>query len=125
MRCHADRWTEPVALKGPPVRLPKSRVRRGLVLVLVVMLLGGFIEYGVVERNRSSAVREISLTALAQGVTHDDITEIRIGDDDGQATTRSGETVHFTTQPDESVLKMLANLGATPDALSRITYTVA
>src|SRR5215471_17357258 len=121
----ANRWTAPVAVKGSPVRLPKSRVRRGLLLLSVVVLLGGCIEYMVVRSDRSTAPREISLSALAQGIKRDDISQIRIGEGDGLATTRSGETVHFTTQPGESVLKVLANLGATPDALSRITYSVA
>ena len=108
-----------------PFRLSKSRVRRGLVLVSVVVLLGGCIEYVAVQSNRSTAPSEIPLSALAQGIKRDDITQIRIGEGDGLATTRSGETVHFTTQPGESVLKVLANLGATPDALSRTTYSVA
>ncbi|HEY1292685.1 MAG TPA: ATP-dependent zinc metalloprotease FtsH [Chloroflexota bacterium] len=112
-------------MKRWPVRLPKSRVRRGLLLLSVVVLLGGCVEYAVVQSNRSSGPREISLTALAQGIKRDDIAQVRIGDGDGLATTRSGETVRFTTQPGESVLKVLANLGATPDALARITYIVA
>jgi cell division protease FtsH len=94
-------------------------------LLSVVVLLGGCVEYAVVQSNRSSGPREISLTALAQGIKRDDIAQVRIGDGDGLATTRSGETVRFTTQPGESVLKVLANLGATPDALARITYIVA
>jgi hypothetical protein len=43
----------------------------------------------------------------------------------GLATDRSGEVFSFRTQRDESLLKVLANLGATPDKLSRIAYTVA
>ena len=100
-------------------------MRRGLLLLSVVVLLGGCIAYVVVQSHRSTAPREISLTALAQGIKRDDISQIQIGEADGLATTRSGETVHFTTQPGESVLKVLANLGATPDGLSRITYSVA
>jgi cell division protease FtsH len=40
------------------------------------------------------------------------------------ATDRSGASFAFTTEQGKSILKMLANLGATPDELSAINYTV-
>ena len=59
-----------------------------------------------------------------QRVKNDDITSIRASDAGGVATARSGEIVSFTIQRGESILKVLANLGATPAELSKITYTV-
>lgn len=112
-------------LKGPRFRPPESRVRRALLLTLMLFLIGGSIGYFVFGSNRSSAPRTISLTALTQRIKSNDIREIRAGDGDGVATARSGEMVSFTIQRGESILKVLANLGATPDELSRITYTVA
>ena len=67
----------------------------------------------------------MSLTALTQQIRRSEISEIQEGDGEGRATTRSGQVVSFSTQRGQSILKVLANLGATPDELSRITYTVA
>jgi cell division protease FtsH len=92
--------------------------------MLALLLLGGCIRYLVFGSDRSDASRPISLTALTQQVRANNITEIREGDGEGTATTRSGQVVSFTTQRAESVLKVLANLGATPEQLARITYTV-
>ena len=98
-------------------------MRRALLAVGALILIGGFIEYFGVDR--SSAPTAISLTTLAQRVKNHEITAIRVDEDQGVATDSAGGTASFTTQRDVSVLKVLANLGATPADLARITYTVA
>ncbi len=110
-------------MKPPRLSLADSRVRRALLAVGALVLIGVCIEYFGVDHTR--APDTISLTALAQRVRNHEITAIRVSDDQGTATDQSGQTVTFTTQRGESVLKVLANLGATPDDLSQITYTVA
>src|SRR5205085_9389893 len=74
--------------------------------------------------NRTSDPRSVSLTNLVARIKNNDITEIRASESGGTATARSGEVVTFTTEAGKPVLKVLANLGVTPDQLSRITYTV-
>jgi cell division protease FtsH len=100
-------------------------VRRVLLVILGLLLIGGCIEYFAVGSNGPSAPHAISLTALSQRIKTNDITSIRVSAGDGVATARSGEIVSFTTQRGESILKVLANLGATPDELSRVTFIVA
>ena len=112
-------------LRRPRLTLPASRLRRGLLVALVVLVIGACVELFVFGSDRSNAPRPISLTALAQQIKRNDIREIQEGDGQGRATTSAGQVVSFTTQRDEPILKVLANLGATPDELSRITYTVA
>ena len=80
-------------LKGARFRPPESRVRRALLLMLMLFLIGGTIGYFVFGSNRSTAPRTISLTALTQRIKSNDIREIRAGDGDGVATARSGEMV--------------------------------
>ncbi|MBV9602110.1 MAG: ATP-dependent zinc metalloprotease FtsH [Chloroflexi bacterium] len=67
----------------------------------------------------------MSLTGRALRIKSNDITEIRASDTGGTATAQSGEVVSFTTEQDQPLLKVLANLGVTPDQLSRITYSVS
>ena len=112
-------------LRLPPVTVNGPRLRRALLVTAVPLLLAGCIAYFVVGSNRSGTPRPISLTALAQEIRNHNITEIREGDGGGRAITGSGEVVRFTIQSGQSMLKVLANLGATPDELSRITYTVS
>ena len=112
-------------LQRPRLTLPESRLRRGLLLMLALLLLGGCVGYFVFGSDRSGASRPISLTGLTQEIRNHNITQIHEADGEGRATTRSGQVISFTTQRGESILKVLANLGATPDELSRITYTVA
>ena len=112
---------------GPRFTLPTSRFRRGLLLIVPLLLLGGCITYLVFHSVGSDTARPISLTALVQQIRTHNITRIEEGDGggDSHATTTSGQVVSFTTQRDQSILKVLANLGVTPDELSRVTYTVA
>jgi hypothetical protein len=112
-------------LKRRRLRAPQSRLSRGLTLLLAVLLLGGCAAYFLPGPGRSSSPRSISLSALARHIKNRDIVELRVGDGNGQATTTSGEVVSFTTQRGESILKVLTDLGGTPEQLSRITYTVA
>jgi cell division protease FtsH len=111
-------------LKGRRFRAPEWRLRRGLLLLLALLLIGGCAGYYLLGSARASAPRSISLSALSQRIKTNDIAELRVGDGEGLATTRSGEVVSFTTQPGESILKVLTDLGATPEELSPITYTV-
>ena len=109
----------------PRSTLPTSRFSRGLLLILPLLLLGGCITYFVFRSDGSHRAPQISLTALVQQIRAHDIARIEEGDGDSQATTTSGQVVSFTTQRDQPILKVLANLGATPDELSRVSYTVA
>jgi cell division protease FtsH len=122
---HANTRDATVFLKGWRFRVPESRLGRALLLLLAVLLIGGGAGYFLFGSERASAPRPISLSALSQRIKTNDITDLRVGDSDGLATTRSGETVSFRTQRGESILKVLTNLGATPEELSGITYTVA
>jgi cell division protease FtsH len=114
-----------VNLPRPRVTLPQSRLRRGLLAMLMVLLIGGCIELFVLRSDRASAPRPVSLTVLMQQIRSNDITDIQESEGEGRATTRSGQVVSFSTQRTESIIKVLANLGATPEELSRVTYTVA
>jgi len=67
--------------------------------------------------------RRVSLSAIAQGIRSGDVTEIRVGDDRGQATTRSGEQLSFFAG-DASTLKVLTALGVSREELARVTYRV-
>ena len=58
-------------------------------------------------------------------VKDDRIVALEASDEGGRATDRSGEVFSFSTQRDESILKVLSRLGASPDELSQIAYTVA
>ena len=112
-------------LKGSRFRAPESRLRRAMLLLVALLLIAGCAGYLFFGVNRASAPRPIALSTLLQRIKSNDIAELRVGDGDGLATSRSGETVSFTTQRGESILKVLTDLGATPQELSRLTYTVA
>jgi cell division protease FtsH len=100
-----------------------SRPRRALLLAFVVLVVGGLLMY-TLESKRTSDPPSISLTSLVNSIKQHDITDLRASDAGGVATDRSGATFSFTTEQGKSILKMLANLGATPDELSAINYTV-
>jgi cell division protease FtsH len=121
---HGRHWTAAVKLRRPRLQTPVLRVRRVVVLIVTLFLLGGTLVFFMSRSDRSTEERSISLGSLVQRVKNDDITSIRASDAGGVATARSGEIVSFTTQRGESILKVLANLGATPAELSKITYTV-
>jgi cell division protease FtsH len=114
-----------VFLKGRRLRMPESRLSRALLVLLAMLLIGGCAGYFLFGSDRAGSPRPIALSALSQRIKNNEITELRVGDGDGLATTRSGEVVSFTTQRGESILKVLKELGGTPEELSRITYTVA
>ena len=92
--------------------------------MLALVVIGGSVALFAFGANRSNDPRSISLTNLVVRIKGNDITEIRASDSGGTATARSGEVVSFTTEQGKPILKVLANLGVTPDQLSRITYTV-
>ena len=120
---HDQRSITPVKLRLP--RLPTvSRGARVPLVILMLLLVGGSVAFFVLGRDRSSDPRPISLTSLVARIKSDDITEIRASDNGGTATARSGEVVSFTTETGQPILKVLANLGATPEELSNVTYTV-
>ena len=73
----------------------------------------------------TSDAKTISLTQLVLLIKGDRIVALEVSDAGGQATDRSGEVFSFSTRRDESMLRVLSNLGASPDELSRIAYTVA
>src|SRR5581483_5288554 len=112
-------------LKGRRLRAPESRLSRVLLVLLVMLFVGACAGYFLTGSDRASAPRPISLSALSLEIKNNNITDLRVGDGDGLATMRSGEVVSFTTQRGESILKVLTDLGATPEQLADITYTVA
>src|SRR5579864_5789517 len=112
-------------LKGWRFRAPESRLGRSLLSLLGMLLIAACAGYFLFGSDRTSSPRPISLSALSQRIKDNDITELRVGDGNGLATSRSGEVVTFTTQRSESILKVLTDLGATPEELSSITYIVA
>jgi cell division protease FtsH len=98
--------------------------RRAFILVVTLLVAGGCVAFLLLRSNRETDRHAMSLTTLVQQIKNDEITDIHITDGGGVATARSGETVPFTTGRAQSVLKVLADLGATPDDLSKIRYTV-
>jgi cell division protease FtsH len=99
--------------------------RRAVLIVLTLCLVGATVAFFVFRSAQPGNQRSISLSSLAQHIRNHDIAAIRVTDAGGVATDRSGEMVSFTTQRGESVLKVLADLGATSEDLSSIRYTVA
>jgi cell division protease FtsH len=104
---------------------PRFRARRVVVLVVALALVPASIVLLLFRSAQPSDQRSISLTGLVQQIKNNEISEIRVSDGGGAAIARSGQLVSFTTQRGESILKQLVDLGATPDELSSITYTVA
>jgi cell division protease FtsH len=96
-----------------------------LPMLAMLVVLGGFLLVFVFGTHRSSEPRPISLTNLVVRIKSNDITAIQASDTGGTATARSGEVVSFTTEQGQPLLKVLANLGVTPDQLSGITYSVS
>jgi cell division protease FtsH len=111
-------------LKPSRLQTPDLRPRRVLLLVLVLVLLSGSLGIFLLESNHSTDSSTISLTRLVGLINQREITDIRASDTGGAATDQSGSTYTFTTGQGESMLKLLAGLGATPDALASIRYTV-
>jgi cell division protease FtsH len=105
--------------------MPVFHGRRLVTLMLAVLLVGGGLAFFILGGKPSSDPHAISLTQLVLRIKNDRIVAIDASAAGGLATDRSGEVFSFRTQRDESLLKVLANLGATPDKLSRIAYTVA
>src|SRR5690348_13192966 len=99
---------------------------RGLLLLVTLFIAAGCIAVLVLRSQRQSDERSISLTNLVLQIKDGNIAGIRVADagGGGVATTRSGETLPFTTGGDQPILKVLANLGATPEELSKLSYTV-
>jgi cell division protease FtsH len=95
-----------------------------VLLLLGLCLVCGTLWFLLSQSNRSSNKTEVSLTSLVQQIQNGDISAIRVSDTGGEATEKSGEIVSFATQPGQSVFKVLTDLGATPDELSTITFTV-
>src|SRR4051794_34398973 len=112
-------------LKGWRFRAPESRLGRGLLILLGMLLIGVCAAYFLLGADRASSPRAISLSEVSQRIKNHEIAELRSGDGDGRATARSGEVVSFTTQRGESILKVLTDFGVTPEDLSGITYVVA
>jgi cell division protease FtsH len=121
---HGHRSIAPVNRKGPRLEVRVRHRARVVLLMLTLLLMAGGVAFVMVGSRQSSDPRSISLSNLALRIRKNDITDIRASDAGGVATDRSGETVSFTIGRGQSILKVLANLGATPDELSRITYVV-
>jgi cell division protease FtsH len=112
-------------LKRQRMPRPTFRARRVLVLVVALALVAASLVLLMFRSGQPSDQSFISLTSLVQRIKNNEISEIRVSDGGGVATARSGQLVSFTAQRGESMLKQLVDLGATPDELSSVTYTVA
>jgi cell division protease FtsH len=123
-QAYGHRSTAQVMPKTPRVRTPIFGTRRALVLLITLVITGGCIAALVLRSVQHVEGRSISLTSLVQQIKNDNIRDIRVTDGGGVATTRSGESLPFTTQRDQPIVKVLANLGATPQDLSKLSYTV-
>ena len=110
-------------MSSPRLPTAVSRSRRALLIAVVLLVVGSLVVF-TLESRRSADPPTVSLTNLVNGIKQHDITDIRASDAGGVATDQSGAIFSFTTAHNESILKMLANLGATPDELSAINYTV-
>ena len=110
-------------MSSPRLPTAVSRSRRALLIAVVLLVVGSLVVF-TLESRRSADPPTVSLTNLVNGIKQHDITDIRASDAGGVATDQSGAIFCFTTAHNESILKMLANLGATPDELSAINYTV-
>lgn len=109
----------------PRLHIPDFPRRRIVLRSTALLLVSAGIAFLVFGGLHTSDARAISLTQLVVLIKDDRIVALEASDAGGRATERSGEVVSFSTQRDESILKVLSNLGASPDELSRIAYTVA
>jgi cell division protease FtsH len=115
-----------VNLRRPGPGIRRWRGRRLLLLVIAIGLVSGSIGFLTFQQSADRRVdRSVSLTTLVQRVKSHEITELRVSDSGGTATTTSGESITFTVARGESTLKALENLGVTPDELSNVSYTIA
>jgi cell division protease FtsH len=97
-------------------------MRLPLLIAAVLVVLA--IVLSVVLPRTGREDQTIPLNQLAQRVQNGDVTQIRVTDSGGRAQTRSGEVLSFTTGG-ESLLKVLARFGVTPEEAGRLAYTVA
>jgi cell division protease FtsH len=88
-------------------------------LVVLILVAGVVIARSMI----GGEPRVISFSEVAERVRSGDITEIRVSDRGGEASSRGGEVLRFYAG-DDSPLTALARFGATPDELARVTYNV-
>jgi cell division protease FtsH len=105
----------------PKVRI--TGVQRRLVIIALAAVLVA-IGVGLLRRGDVAAERVISLNDLAMRIENRDITEIRVTNDGGHVTTRSGEVLSFYAGR-ESILRVLTRFGVSPGAIANVTFTVA
>jgi cell division protease FtsH len=110
--------------KPPRIRTPIFDRRRLPFLSGTLLVTGGCVAFLLLRSSRETDRRSMSLTNLVQQIKSGEITDIRVADSGGVATARSGETLPFTTERDQPILNVLADLGATPADLSKISCTV-
>ena len=122
---HGHRSTASVRFTRPRLRIPDFPQRRLVLRSLAVLLVSAGIAYLAFGGKHTRDANAISLTQLVLLIKDDRIVALEVSDAGGRATDRSGEVFSFSTQRDASILKVLTNLGASPDELSRIAYTVA
>ncbi len=109
----------------PRLHIPDFPRRRLVLRSLALLLVTAGIAFLVLGGKHTSDEHAISLTQLTSLIKVNRIVALEVSDAGGRATDRSGEVFSFSIQRDESMLKVLSNLGASPDELSRIAYTVA
>jgi cell division protease FtsH len=114
-----------VKFTRPRLHIPDFPQRRLVLRSLAVLLVSAGIAFVAFGWKHTSDANAISLTQLAVLVKDDRIVALEVSDAGGRATDTSGDVFNFTTQRDESILKVLSDLGASPDELSRISYVVA
>jgi cell division protease FtsH len=114
-----------VKFTRPRLQIPNFPRRHLVVSSLALLLVSAGAAFLLFGSRHTSDAPAISLTRLVLLIRDDRIVALEASDAGGRATDRSGEVFSFSTQRDEPILKVLSNLGASPDELSRIAYTVA
>lgn len=122
--------TLPPAMERMKFTRPRPHIpdfpRRHLVLrSLAVLLVSAGVAFVLFGGKPTTDAHMVSLSQLALLIKSDRMASLEVSDAGGRATNRSGEVFSFSAQRDKSILKVLSNLGVSPDELSRIAYTVA
>src|SRR5215472_15718043 len=103
----------------------RPRLLRNKFLYVIILAAISALFFAAVQQGNKPDVKQIALTELVQGINSGQIKAIEVSDDRVTATQADGERVSALVGRDSSVMDMLSNLGATPEQLRPVEYTVA